>query len=455
MIDSLRAVWRSAGFRLAFHYGLAVAITMLAVLAIVYLQTVGVLHQRMVRQVTTTTQLLLARFDEGGIDALASAIGGAMTDGRNSDSEIYWLSDRDGGRRAGNLDLAPAEHEGRNGSQQRVTRGGRSVIAYLVQHRLPDGSLLVVGADLRDQEAIELLVARASAAAGIVALVLLIGGTFVFRQQLERSVGEVRRTAARIAAGELQVRVAPTGDEDEFALLEQDINAMLDRIQSLMDGVRHVSNTIAHNLRTPLSRILVRLREAERAMASDPEQRHAVAEAIRETEELTVVFEKLLQIAEAEAGARRQHFVPVALHTIADDVADLYEAVAELQGATLRRDPADPAVATGDKDLLAGAVANLVDNALKYAGSGAAVRIGTRTVDGTTLITVQDDGPGIPLAERDRVGTRFHRLDPSRPGHGLGLASVRAVVALHGGRLQLSDANPGLRASIELPAVQD
>lgn len=455
MTGSLRAVWRSAGFRLAFHYGLAVAITLLAVLAILYMQTVGVLHQRMLRQVSATAQLLTARFDEGGIDALASAINGALADGQNSDNEIYWLADRDGHKRAGNLDRPPVVHEGSSAGQQPVMRAGGSVMAYLLQHRLPDGSLLVVGADLRDQEAIELLVARASAAAGIVAVVLLIGGTFVFRQQLERSVGEVRRTAARIAAGELQVRVTPSGDEDEFALLEQDINAMLDRIQSLMDGVRHVSNTIAHNLRTPLTRILVRLREAERGLAADSSQQRAVAASIREIEELTAVFEKLLQIAEAEAGARRRHFAPVELHTIADDVADLYEAVAELQGATLLRDPADPAMAPGDKDLLAGAVANLVDNALKYAGPEAVVRIGTRMAGSVTLITVQDNGPGIPAAEQERVGTHFHRLDHSRPGHGLGLASVRAVVALHGGKLRLSASNPGLLVSIELPAAQD
>lgn len=455
MIDSLRAVWRSAGFRLAFHYGVAVAITMLAVLAIVYLQTVGVLHQRMVRQLNATTQLLTVRFDEGGIDALSAAISSAIADGRNSDSEIYWLADAHGNKRAGNLDTAPAMRDGASAGQLRVLRAGENVLAYLVERHLPDGSLLVVGIDLRDQEAVELLVARASAAAGIVAIVLLIGGTFVFRQLLERSVGAVRRTAARIAAGELQVRVAPSGDEDEFALLEQDINAMLDRIQSLMDGVRHVSNTIAHNLRTPLTRILMRLREAERELGPDAAQHRAIAESIREIEELTVVFEKLLQIAEAEAGARRRHFAPVPLHTIADDVAELYEAVAELQGARLLRDPAGLAVAPGDKDLLAGAVVNLVDNALKYAGSGAVVRIGTRTAEGLALITVQDDGPGIPAAEQENVGKHFHRLDRSTPGHGLGLASVRAVVALHGGRLRLSNADPGLQACIELPAAGD
>ncbi len=456
MIRTLRQLWRSVGFRLAFYYGLLVAITMLAALAIVYMQTVGVLQQRMVRQVEASVQQLMVRYDARGADGVAGEISNALSDGRNSDNEIYLLTDRAGTKLAGNLDQMPsAAPDAGDGVHRRVVRAGQTVIAYIVLRPLPDGGQLVVGHDLRDQESIESLVASASAAAGIVAVLLLIGGTFVFRQELERSVGAVRRTAARIAAGELQERVAPSGEEDEFALLEHDINAMLDRIQSLMDGVRHVSNTIAHNLRTPLTRVLVRLRAVEAALQAQDPQREAVATAIRELEELAVVFEKLLQIAEVEAGARRQQFAPVALHVIADDVAELYEAVAEMQGIALLREPADIAVALGDRDLLAGAAANLLDNALKYAGTGATVRIGTHTVDGRAQLFVQDNGPGIPAAEYERIGVRFHRLDRSTPGHGLGLASVQAVVALHGGKLQFADARPGLCACIDLPTAGD
>ncbi|WP_454907536.1 sensor histidine kinase [Variovorax gossypii] len=456
MIRTLRQLWRSVGFRLAFYYGLLVAITMLAALAIVYMQTVGVLQQRMVRQVSASLQQLMVRYDARGADGVAGEIGYALADGRNSDNEIYLLTDREGRKLAGNLDQIPSmAPDAGDGVHRRVVRSGQSAIGYIVMKHLPDGGLLVVGHDLRDQESIESLVASASAAAGIVAVLLLIGGTFVFRQELERSVGAVRRTAARIAAGELQERVEPSGEEDEFALLEHDINAMLDRIQSLMDGVRHVSNTIAHNLRTPLTRVLVRLRAAEQGLGADDPQREAVATAIRELEELAVVFEKLLQIAEVEAGARRQQFAQVALHVIADDVAELYEAVAEMRGITLLREPADRAFALGDRDLLAGAAANLLDNALKYAGGGATVRIGTHTVDGRAQLFVQDNGPGVPPAEFERIGVRFHRLDRSTPGHGLGLASVQAVVALHGGRLQLGDAAPGLRVCIDLPMAGD
>ena len=299
MIPALRQLWRSVGFRLAFYYGLLVAITMLASLAIVYMQTVGVLQQRMVRQVAASVQQLVVRHEARGAEGVAGEIGHLLADDRHSDNEVYLLMDREGRKLAGNLDQMPSSApDAGDGVHRRVLRNGQGVIAYLVMRPLPDGSMLVVGHDLRDQESIESLVASASAAAGIVAVLLLIGGTFVFRQELERSVGAVRRTAARIAAGELQERVSPSGEEDEFALLEHDINAMLDRIESLMDGVRHVSNTIAHNLRTPLTRVLVRLRAVEAGLPADDAQRGAVGTAIRELEELAVVFEKLLQIAE-------------------------------------------------------------------------------------------------------------------------------------------------------------
>ncbi|HZF82669.1 MAG TPA: HAMP domain-containing sensor histidine kinase, partial [Burkholderiaceae bacterium] len=293
----------------------------------------------------------------------------------------------------------------------------------------------------------------ASAAAGVVALLLLVGGVFVFRQELDRAVGAVRRTATRIADGDLRERVVVDAQDDEFARLGQDINAMLDRIESLMAGVRHVSDTIAHNLRTPLTRVLLGLRAAQAEGVPAAERQRAVATAIGELEELGTVFEKLLQIAEAEAGARRRNFAPVALHTIVGDVLELYDAVAEAQGATLQREAGDEKVVVpGDRDLLAGVVANLVDNALKYGGAGCTVVVGARWDDGRAVLTVRDDGPGVPAAERERIGTRFLRLMPELPGQGLGLASVRAVVALHGGRIGYADAGPGLIVRLEFPA---
>ncbi len=455
MIVFLRRFWGSLGFRMASYYGLLVAITLLASLGIVYMQTVGVMYQRMTRHVASVGQQLSAHYGEGGTAALVAAIERDLADDVNSDSEVYLLTDAQGRKLAGNIDrVVDTPMVPRGETMRAVVRAGQVVTAYLVSWPFPDGSLLVVGQDLRELENIESLVRSASTAAGIVALVLLVGGTFIFRQELDRSIAALRRTAARVGAGELQHRVEVSGGgQDEFALLHRDVNEMLDRIELLMNGVRHVSDTIAHNLRTPLTRIMLGLRTAESEGTPPAARQAAIAGAVRDIEDLTVTFEKLLQIAEVEAGAYRCKFAPVALGTIADDVLELYDAVAETQQAVLVREPAEPAPVQGDSDLLAGVVANLVDNALKYAGRDAVVRVGTAVVNDRVLLTVQDNGPGVPASEYTRMGTRFHRLDRATPGHGLGLASVQAVVALHGGELRFADAHPGLRVEIDLPAA--
>lgn len=447
---ALRQLWRSLGFRLAVHYAVLVGITMLAALSIIYLQTVGTLHQRMARQISSTSQQLAAQFEAEGEQALVRSIERALVDGRSTDEELLLLADAQGRRLAGNLDAVPAP--GSEGQHQ-VMRAGRSVRGWVTTRALPGGHVLVVGQDLSEQEALEELIISASAAAALVAMLLLIGGVFVFRQEIERSVGAVRHTAARIAAGDLRERVQLASEQgDEFALLERDINAMLDRIQSLMDGVRHVSDTIAHNLRTPLTRVLSRLRAAAEDGVAPGERQVAIARAMEELEELNRVFEKLLQIAEAEAGARRQRFATVDLQVVVADVIELYEAVAEEMGATVQHlgDAATLPV-HGDRDLLAGVVANLLDNALKYGGPGCTVQVQAHWKDGQALLCVQDDGPGVPPEALERLGGRFVRLQPELPGHGLGLASVQAVVALHGGHIRYDNAAPGLRVQLMLP----
>ncbi len=454
MLADLRTLWSSAGFRLACYVGLLVAMTLAAALSIVYLQTVGVMQQRMARALALEAARLESPYQEGGLDAVALAVQDALTDGSNVGDELIFLISPDGIALIGNVDPTP-ERLSQGLSQRSVVRNGQRVTAQLLTRPLPDGSLLVVGRDLFEQSAIESLVIQASMAAMVVATLLLIGGTFVFRQVLEQSVGAIRTTAARIAAGNLQERVALSGQGDEFDLLNRDINHMLDRIQSLMDGVRHVSDTIAHNLRTPLTRVLLRLNHA--AAAQPPmgslDLQAAIQASIHDLEELTIAFEKLLQIAEAEAGTRRMPFSQVALGPIAADVYEMYDAVAEAQGSTLTYEAREEVFVVGDADLLAGVLANLVDNALKYAGHGSTVAVKVQRQPEHAVLTVKDNGPGIDAAEWHRIGTRFHRLDPSQPGHGLGLASVRAVVGLHGGKLQFEDTGPGLAVHVVLPLL--
>lgn len=449
---SMRHLWRSVGFRLAFYYGLLVSITMLATVSIIYVRTVGVLYQGMSQQVKALSQKLTVEYERGGPQALAQEIERSLSDEQDVATELFLYLDPYGRKLAGNLDTPPSKVVGfGSGYHQPILRGGVELLAYVVLKVMPDGSQLFVGNDLRDQKAIDELVTSGITVACAVAVLLLLGGLFVFHQELNRSVEAIRRTLNRVATGEMKERVEPLGQDDEFALLGNDINKMLDHIEVLMSGVRHVSDTIAHNLRTPLTRILWRLRNAAEQAGISDAQKSNIEAAVRDSEELISVFEKLLQIAEAEAGTRRIHFQAVSLSSVVSEVLDFYEAVAEIQGGKLVWVGTEDGIVMGDPDLLAGAIANLVDNALKYGGTGVTVTVRSETSRDHILLRVQDDGPGIAVQALQQLGTRFFRVDRTISGHGLGVASVVAVVALHAGRIWFESAQPGLVVTMELP----
>nr|WP_145545934.1 ATP-binding protein [Variovorax boronicumulans] len=446
--------WRhSAAFRLALGFAAMSMLIMLITLAVFYIRTVVLLEQRTLRQIAATTQQLQARFDQGGREALVQAIEESLGDGQDSDRELLVLLDADGHRLAGSTRYADPPASGDDIEEQTLLRSGHPSPGYLTTRRLPDGSRLVVGHDRSEQLQMAELVGDAIQAATFLALLLVVGGTYLFRDVLEQRIGALRATAARVAAGRLAERVQPAARDDEFALLEHDINRMLDRIEHLMQGVRHVSDTIAHNLRTPLTRALARLHEAQRPGSTPHALQGACTAAIAELEQLNTVFHKLLQIAEAEAGAQRQQFTPQSLGAIAADVVELYAAVAEDQGCQLQFTGDGPGQVSGDRDLLASAIANLVDNALKYTAAtpGARVDVSVRTRDGQVELAVRDNGPGVPAAALARLGQRFFRLDERLPGTGLGLASVRAIAQLHRADLRFEDAAPGLRVRLTLP----
>jgi signal transduction histidine kinase len=446
--------WSSIAFRQALIFGALVVFTMTVLLVVFYVQTVGVWQRRIDSQIDTTTQRLVDYHKSSGSPALGSRINNLLGDGIDSDTEVYTLLGPDGHVVAGNLAVTPEIMTPvRSISEHLVLRAGRPSRSRLRITALDDGSILIVGRDMQDQHELKQIIRGAIFSGAIVTLLMAVVGALLFRRQLERRIGTIRETAAQIERGDLARRVPISAKEDEFARLSRDINAMLDRIHALMEGVRHVSNTIAHNIRTPLSRVLARLYTAQNAAKPADALPEAVGFAIAEIQDLNVVFDKLLRIAEVESGARRQTFAAVSLNEIAVNALDLYDAVAEAKGLTLTHTlDAQPTVA-GDGDLLANAVANLIDNAVKYTPSGGAIQVDTRREGASVTLTVRDNGRGIPEEERTRVGTRFYRLDRAVPGWGLGLASVLAIARLHGGSLQLEDAGPGLIARLVLPAV--
>jgi signal transduction histidine kinase len=443
-------------FRLALGYGLLLAVSMTVISAVFYFGTVGLLAHRTDGKIASISGQLAADFKAGGQEAVRRHIDRLLNDGIDSDSEIYLFLGPDGRRIIGNLtSWLTSTTDAAELSEAPVIRLGRPGNARLLATRLPDGSRILIGFDMQDQRDIERVVWRALAAGGLVALLLAFGGAILFRLQLARRVAAIRRTALEIGAGDMTRRVPRLGAEDEFSRLGDDVNRMLDRIEQLMDGVRHVSNAIAHDLRTPLGRIRGQLDEALRPGADAGALAATARGAIHVIDDLIIVFDRLLQIAEAESGARRRSFEPVTLLTTIIDVAELYDAEAERKGIALRAEHCGDLATFGDKHLLASAVANLVDNALKYAGTGSVVRIRATEEAETVSIIVEDNGPGIAAEERPKVVERFYRLDNARsqPGNGLGLAIVTALVKLHEGSLSLEDAGPGLLVRIRLPRL--
>jgi signal transduction histidine kinase len=437
-------------------YGALVLDAVAVISAVLYFGTVGVLVPGIDAKLFAISKRLTTQFETHGTAALQQEIQRLLTDDIDQDTEVYLLLGPDGQKIVGNLSawtssMIPLDRL----TDQTVTRYGRPSSSRLLPHELPNGATLVVGRDMEDVHEIAQLVLRALVVGGAVAVLLAIGGAILFRQQLENRVAAIRRTVLEIEAGDLSRRIPVLDTEDEFTRLNRDINHMLDQIQHLMGGVQEVSNSVAHDLRTPLGRIRSLLDEALRPGTTIETVSATACAAIRGIDELTTVFDKLLQIAEAESGTRRQSFQPIALKEIITGVTELYDATAEAKGIELVVDIAGEPTTLGDKDLLASATANLIDNALKYAGRLATVQVRATQERNTVSIVVQDDGPGIPPEERSKVITRFYRLDPSRslPGNGLGLPIVAAISHLHSGTLSLDDAGPGLIARIVLPRV--
>jgi signal transduction histidine kinase len=268
-----------------------------------------------------------------------------------------------------------------------------------------------------------------------------------------RRVEQVNRTAERVVAGNLSHRVPRRGTNDEFDQLAGNLNGMLDQIERLMTAMREVTDNIAHDLKTPLARLRARLELALLSSADAAVQDEAVRAAIDEADRLLATFNALLGIAEAEAGAGRVADERIDLGEVARAVVELYEPVAEEKGFGLRLERGMGVMIRGDRHLLSQALANLVDNAVKYGGGGP-ITISIGQHNGRIAIEVADRGPGIPEADREAVFDRFVRLEPSRstPGNGLGLSLVRAAARRHEASVSLADNRPGLRVRIEFPA---
>ncbi len=448
---------RSAGIRFALIFALVFGASAVTLAYSLWSATVGLLQRQVEVAIINDATALNEHESVGGLTALIAALHDRLAE--NVDGEnIYLLIDPLGNRIIGNLDHWPAGLDQTNAWYQLpVTQQGMKSVALLRAFRLDAGLQLLVGRDVRARAQLSGVLRDNLLLALAIMAVLGIGAAILIRSIFRRMIRDISATTRAIARGDLSRRVARSGAGDEFDELAEMINDMLERIARLMDGVRHVSNAIAHDLRTPITRARTRLEDASLHAATAEDLRGAIERATLDLDSIVGVFEALLRIAEIEAGSRRAAFAPIDLAPLLHDIDELYRAVAEEQGLRLETRIAESLPMLGDRELIQQAVANLLDNAFKFSTAGAAIFLTAELETTTISIGIADQGPGIARADRERATERFFRAESARStsGSGLGLALVTAVAQLHNGTLRLLDNHPGLKAVICLPMRLD
>lgn len=453
-------LFRATAFRLALAILGLSAIGAGVVLGAVAWQVIKVVDDETAQTIEAEANGLAEQYEQGGLRRL-----GAVVQARSSEpgAALYLLTDAAGQPLAGNIARLPPGVLDRTGIINTLynpldeTARPRRALARVFA--LPGGFHLLVGHDLADRARIGAVMVRALAVSLIFFVGLAaLGALFVARRVLRR-IDAMNSSAHAIMAGDMAKRLPVSGSGDELDRLAIGLNEMLARISNLMASMREVSDNIAHDLRTPLTRLRNHAEEALRLDREKPEYRAALERTIEESDGLIRIFNALLMIARAEAGADRTGMSEVDVGAVVSGVAELYEPLVEEKGFKLTIDAAPGSTLIGNRELIGQAVANLLDNALKYGVAGAQgvneVLVAARREEGAIVIEIADHGPGVAEADRERVFDRFVRLESarSRPGSGLGLSLAAAVARLHGGSVRLEDNKPGLRVMLSLPAA--
>ncbi len=442
---------RTALFRLALTYVVLFSGSSLVLLAFIYWATSTYVARQTDDIITSDLTSIAAQFREGGTSAVERAIAQRLSQDWQAD-RVYLLADAGYHRLAGNVARWPEARPGADGWLSFPLVGANSdpaepdrVRAKLVD--LANGQHLLVGRDTYGRIEFSEMIWRFMTWGSLLTVGLGLAGGLVMSLGIVRRIESINRVSRDIMSGELSRRIPSWDTDDEFDRLAGNLNAMLDRIETLMATVRGISDDIAHDLRTPLSRLRISLEAARSRPRAGADYDAWIDGMIAGVDEILATFGAMLQIAEIQAHRPRQGFVGVDLAKIVTDTGEMYEAVAAERGQRLEAlvTPVEPIL--GDRDLLFRALANLVDNAIKYTPVGGHVWIRLGPGQHGPEIVVADSGPGIPAEARQQVFRRLFRLEASRttPGSGLGLSLVAAVAQLHGIAVSLEDNHPGLK----------
>ena len=457
----LRKFLRSTTVRFALITIALFGFLISAILGLVYVATVGVIDRQMDETIRAEIVGLTEQYRQRGLPGLIRVIEERSRGERTGPYSVYLLTDSVYRPMAGNLSAWPASADPRGEGWVEFpilsseNAGGKQVRTARAQlFKLPGGQHLLVGRENTERARFNRLITEALIGALVLGILVVAAGGYLVSRMLSARLETINRGSRAILAGDLGERMPLNGSGDAFDHLAENLNLMLDRIARLMTGMRGVANDIAHDLRTPINRMRSRLEITLLGNPDAAESREALAATIKETDEILATFNALLGISLVESGALKAEFKEVDLSGVAQDTVELYEPLAQERGLDLRSAIAPGLHLRGNRHLLSQALANLLDNAVKYTPSGGTLRLEAMATEEGSRIIVADSGPGIPAEERVRVLERFVRLEDSRgaPGSGLGLSLVAAVAALHDARLDLEDNAPGLRVILSFPA---
>jgi signal transduction histidine kinase len=382
---------------------------------------------------------------------------GAIRDRSRGESEaVYLLTAPNGEKLAGNLNAWPEGVPYGTWINLRVTRtstGQEIEIGARAYYVEPFNLRLLVGRDLKAQRGFQAALMESGAVALIAAVLLAAASGFVLNRLVMRRIGDIDETARAIVAGDLSKRIPVRAGEDEFSRLAVTLNGMLERIEDLVTELRTVTESLSHDMRTPLTRLKTSIQRAADADLNGPVRREALGQAADEADRILASFSAMIDIARAEAGMARDQFADVDLVEVVRDIYELHQPLADEMGVKLSFTSDAAVKVKGHAQFLAQLVSNLVDNTLKHGGQGKAIEMSVEAKDGKALLTIADHGPGIPADQREAALKRFGRLDASRttPGSGLGLSLAATLARMHDGELVLEDNQPGLRVRVRLP----
>ena len=465
-MTALGKLLRTTAFRLTLVYLVLFALYAALLLIFFALNARRLITEQITTTVTTEVAGLAEQYERGGIGRLVAIV---EIRSRRPGSSLYLVATPFGQGLAGNvasLDTAILSQAGwvETAYRRLDAPEGSEHHALVLVSELPGGFHLLVGRDIEERQRIYDIISTAGRWSIAAVVVLGLGGGFFVSRRILRRVDAITEKSETIMAGDLTGRLPVAGTGDEIDRLALNVNAMLERIESLMHGFKEVSDNVAHDLKTPLTRLRNRCEEALRSACSEADYRAALNSTIEESEGLIRTFDALLMIARAESGEIGRGMTQLDAAEIVRGIGELYEPVAEEKGLRLTVEASGQVLMRGHRELISQALANLVDNAIKYAAPAATAPAGADVAESAITVTaanegdrvalvVADRGPGIPEADRAHAVERFVRLEQSRsePGSGLGLSLAAAVAHLHNGTLRLEDNAPGLRVSIVLP----